>query len=223
VRFVASNARLVALTAHESIDAGGRMSGLAGDLRLTIRVLRRSPWWTALAVAMLGIGIGATTALFSLVDAVAVRQRDGALAVRGEAVSANFVEVFGVQPVLGRGFVPEDAAPGAEPVMLVSFAFWERYFDGDVNVSGQVVFVDDVPYTVIGVMPRPFQTTFLGPPSVFWTPYAHSRSPQRERDLGVEIVARLAQASRQPRPSARFERLQQPSLNRLGRPLAGSP
>lgn len=46
------------------------MSRLAGDLRLAIRVLRRSPWWTALAAGMLAIGIGATTALFSLVDAV---------------------------------------------------------------------------------------------------------------------------------------------------------
>src|SRR5262245_32417064 len=136
------------------------MGDLHADLRFAFRALIRSPWFTALAVVTLAIGIGGTTALFSLVDTVVLRPLpfkdphrlveiwgedaarggmrvpapifealvaraptlaaiaihspsgavlrtpDGPLDVRGQRVSANFIDVMGIRPLAGRGFLP---------------------------------------------------------------------------------------------------------------------
>lgn len=222
------------------------MTSFAADLRFAARTLARSPWFTALAVGTLAVGIGATTAIFSLVDAVILRplpfrepaqlveiwgqddnragmrvpgavlaalrdqsqtlqaigthdpsggrmrSPDGALELRGESVSANFVEVFGVPPFAGRGFMPDDERPGAPAVMLVSFSFWRQQLGSDPAAVGRSLFLDDVPHTVIGIMPPEFRTNFQATPLDFWTPHAGNRSRDRERELGYEIVARLA-------------------------------
>jgi putative ABC transport system permease protein len=224
------------------------MSVLLADLRFAARTLARSPAFTALAVATLAVGIGATTALFSLLDTVllrplpyhephrlveiwgrddrrtgrrvpaaileALRARskslqvigthdpaggdlrtpEGLVDIRGEAVSANFVDVFGVPPMIGRPFVPQDEEPGAPAVMLVSFSFFRRELRGDPDAVGRTFFFDDVPYTVVGIMPPMFATRFDSAvfPTEFWTPFAGSRSREREREAGYEVVARLA-------------------------------
>ena len=222
------------------------MTDVLGDLRFAARTLIRSPWFTSLAVLTLAVGIGATTAVFSLVDAVLVRPMpfkephrlveiwgrdhertgmrvpgaildalrlraktlqaigthdpsggvlrgtEGGIDIRGEAVSANFVDVFGVPPLVGRGFAPEDERPGAPAVMLVSFSFWQQHLGADPDGVGRTVYLDAVPYTVVGIMPRDFRTIFRSGGPVFWTPYAASRSRERERELGYEVVARLA-------------------------------
>jgi putative ABC transport system permease protein len=222
------------------------MTAVLADLRFAARALARSPGFTFVVVATLAVGIGAATALFSLVDAVLLRplpfrepQRlveiwgqdgertgmripgplldavrasartlqvigthdpyggvlhrgAGAVDVRGETVSANFTAVFGVQPRIGRAFVPEDERPGAPAVMLVSHDFWQRFLDAAPDAVGRTVYLDTVPYTVIGVMPADFRTTFLSSRVGFWTPFAGSRSRERERELGYEVVARLA-------------------------------
>jgi putative ABC transport system permease protein len=233
------------------------MDTFGADLRSAARSLRRTPGFSALAIATIAVSIGLTTALYSLVDAVvfrplpyvephrlveiwgrddrrtgmrvpgvvleALRARattlhvigthdptagvlqtaEGLVDIRGETVSATLVEVFGVHPLVGRGFVAEDERQGAAAVMLVSFTFWQRYLAGAADAVGHVVYLDEVPYTVVGVMPPEFATAFLASPPEFWTPYAGNRSRDRERELGYELVARLAphvtieQASRQ--------------------------
>jgi len=219
---------------------------LFADIRFAIRTLRRTPWFTALAIVTLAVGIGGTTALFSLVDAVlfrplpfyephrlveiwgrddrrtgmrvpgpileALRERsktlqaigthdpsggvlrtsEGPIDIRGEAVSANFLDVFGVRPLAGRGFVPDDERPDAPAVMLVSFAFWQQHLGANPDAVGRTVYLDAVPYTVVGIMPAEFATRFLALRPEFWTPYAGNRSRARERELGYELVARLA-------------------------------
>ena len=122
------------------------------------------------------------------------RTPGGLVDIRGEAVSANFVDVFGVQPFLGRGFVPQDEQTGAPAVMLVNYSFFRRELRGEADAVGRTLFFDDVPHTVVGIMPPTFATRFDSTvfPTEFWTPYAGSRSREREREMGYELVARLA-------------------------------
>ncbi len=86
------------------------------------------------------------------------------LAAGGEAryaqglyVTADFFRVLGVQPILGRGFTPEDDAPGCgSPSAVVSHAFWQRELGGDPNAPGRTVTLDGRPFRVLGVTPASF-------------------------------------------------------------------
>jgi predicted permease len=89
---------------------------------------------------------------------------DGTTAVAAGVVSANFFEVLGVRPLLGRGF--DDArdaggTPTGDAAML-SFSFWQRRFAGDPAAIGQTMTLNGWPFTVVGVLPRSFYTT-IGP------------------------------------------------------------
>jgi putative ABC transport system permease protein len=217
----------------------------SSDIRHAARALQRAPWFTGLAVATLAIGIGGTTALFSMVNAVLLRSlpfgdpgrmveiwgedasrtgmrvpgaivealrarsttlaaiavhspfagilstADGAVDLRGERVSANFTDVTGVPPLIGRGFLPEEGEPGAPPVMLVSFGFWQRYLGGDHAALGRTMYFQSTPYVVVGVMPPSFRTRF-GVPLEFWTPYVADNVRELEQSSGYELTARLA-------------------------------
>lgn len=73
-------------------------------------------------------------------------------------VSGNYFEALGVRPLLGRFFLPsEGKTPGADPVMVLSYAYWKRYFGGDPNVIGRHVSLDGHPMTIIGVAPRSYK------------------------------------------------------------------
>ena len=96
----------------------------------------------------------------------------GAVAERvpGLRVSTNLLEALRVSPALGRGFLEEDAAAGAENVMLISYDFWKRHFGDGENAIGAVVYLQKEPYRVIGVMPRGFR--FPYPDTTYWIPYS---------------------------------------------------
>lgn len=81
--------------------------------------------------------------------------------------TANTFQVLGVKPVLGRDFVASDQQPGAEPVVILRYDFWQRRFGKNPAVVGQVVQLNGVPTTVIGVMPQGF--SFPEDQSL-WTP-----------------------------------------------------
>ena len=75
--------------------------------------------------------------------------------VFGELVSANFFDVLGVRPVLGRGFSPdEDTTP--RPVAVISYALWSTQFGGDRAILGKTIQLDQMEYSVVGVAPRDF-------------------------------------------------------------------
>ncbi len=77
--------------------------------------------------------------------------------VRGELVSGNFFDVLGARPWLGRLFTQDDdRTPGAHPVAVLSYEFWERRFAKDMNVVGKTIIVNEHPLTVIGVTPPGF-------------------------------------------------------------------
>src|ERR1041385_5347512 len=77
--------------------------------------------------------------------------------VRGELVSGNFFDVLGVKPWSGRFFTQDDdRTPGAHPVAVLSYAFWESRFNKDPNLIGKTILVNEHPLTVLGVTPPGF-------------------------------------------------------------------
>jgi predicted permease len=191
------------------------MSTLMQDLRYAVRTLTRTPAFTIVVVLTLALGIGANTAIFSLMDQVLLRllpvknprelvQLDGPGTFRGrttnertfshpmyrdlrdrsdafgglvarapatatltyrgqterveaELISGNTFAVLGVQPALGRGLTDDDdRTPGAHPVAVVSYGFWQRRFAGDPAVLNQVLTINSTPMTVVGVAPKGF-------------------------------------------------------------------
>jgi putative ABC transport system permease protein len=69
-------------------------------------------------------------------------------------VSHNFFDVLGITPVVGRSFAASDDQPGAEPVLLLSYSYWQSKFGADPAIVGQVFEMNDKPHTVIGVLPN---------------------------------------------------------------------
>jgi putative ABC transport system permease protein len=216
------------------------------DLRYGLRALRKRPAFTAVAVVTLALGIGANTAIFSVVNTVLLRPlpykdperlvmvwedatkhgypRDtpaaanfvdwreqnkvfegmAALAdqsfnltgvgdperLEGQRVSANLFNLLGVEPKLGRGFLPEEDAPGAGRAVILSHGLWQRRFGADPKVVGRALDLNGQSYTVVGVMPQDFQ--FPSPEAEVWVPIAFTQRQAASRgNHYLEVVARL--------------------------------
>jgi putative ABC transport system permease protein len=185
------------------------------DLRLSVRALRSTPIVSAVAILSLALGIGANTAMFSLVNSLLLRALpvkeprqlailgdtgdpragaytyaiwneirhrpalfDGAFAwsatrfnlskggqtefIDGVWASGEFFQTLGVPAMLGRTFTDTDDERGGGPdgpVAVISYAYWQRRYDGDPRVVGQTIDVERVPFTIIGVTPP----SFFGP------------------------------------------------------------
>jgi predicted permease len=174
------------------------------ELRDSVRSLLRSPGFAIAAVAILALGIGANTAIFSLADAVILRPlpavqdpagladlwggsvsyplytslRDGsagtaklaaasyrslslenadqARMTTGAVVSANYFDVLGVRPAMGRFFQPGEDE-GGETVAVLADGLWQREFGADPAILGRSIRVNGVPVTVVGVAPEGFR------------------------------------------------------------------
>jgi putative ABC transport system permease protein len=82
--------------------------------------------------------------------------------VSGDYIGPELAAFLGASPLLGRAFTPEDACPGAAPVVLLSEGLWRRRFGGRSDVTGHAIMLDGRSYTVVGVMPRDFGRWILG-------------------------------------------------------------
>jgi predicted permease len=231
------------------------------DLRFSARSFLRSPGFTATTLLSLALGIGATTAIYSLVDQVILhalpvreperlvlvdwngddlltyvtgsinlmpypicrdlqqqtRFLDGVLCraeievnltaggdpmpVAAEIVSGSYFTVLGVGPALGRVIEPaDDTAPGAGPVVVLSFDFWQARFGGAADIVGRKVLVGNHPMTVAGVAAAGFRGVDVGAVPAFWIPtsmYASANLDTGDEDLlnghtrWLQILARL--------------------------------
>src|SRR5262245_17531037 len=91
--------------------------------------------------------------------------------VWGELVSGNYFDVMGVKPALGRGFLPEeDRTPNARPVVVISHSLWQGRFNSDQGVVGKAVYLNGLPFTVVGVMPESFLGSIFFIRDSFWAP-----------------------------------------------------
>src|SRR6185436_17127868 len=222
---------------------GVSMSSLLQDLRFALRSLAKHPGFAAVIVLTLALGIGADTAIFSVVNAsllrplpygeperlVLVEARRGAdglgvswldyldwkersrsfadlayfqearihlgLAEGAEAAGAvmttgNLFSVLGVQPVLGRAFLPEETRPGAAKVAVISQELWRGRFGGDPRVLGKAVRIEGESHAIVGVMPAGFHFPSNADLWACVEPLEReNRNPRTVR--GMEVVGRL--------------------------------
>lgn len=194
---------------------GGAIERAAQDLKYVFRQIRRNPGFTAIAVLTLALGLGAITAMFSIVNGVLLEPMkyrdpdrlyvaDTVVAPRfkavgrwpvnarhfhewrksgtsweqialldgmsptltgtgeperlsGLAVSYNFFRTLGVEPALGRDFLPEEELPGTSHVVILADSFWRTRFASDPSVLGRTIILDGEPNVVIGIMPPAFR------------------------------------------------------------------
>jgi len=96
--------------------------------------------------------------------------------VLGSRVSRGYFRLFGVAPLLGRVLLDEEDAPGREHVVVLSHRLWTRRYGADASIVGRDVRLNDVPHTVVGVMPPSFD--YLSEREELWVPIAFT--PERE-------------------------------------------
>ncbi|HEV8182539.1 MAG TPA: ABC transporter permease, partial [Candidatus Angelobacter sp.] len=180
------------------------MGTLFQDVRYGLRMLRKNPGFAAVAVLTLALGIGANSAIFTVVNAVLLQPlpypepdrlvylNEGnafssigypnyvdwaaqnhvfenigstqdasfvltghgeAVLIPGTYIANGFLPALRVKPQMGRSILPSDDKPGATPVALISYKFWQQRLGGDPNVLHTAIQLDDRAYTVVGVMP----------------------------------------------------------------------
>jgi putative ABC transport system permease protein len=227
------------------------------DLRFGLRMLRKKPSFTIAAVLTLALGIGATTAIFSVVNSLLLKPMPYANAsqlilvkgtsarvptfsvsfpdfhdyqaqsqsfsqmasdmkagfnlsgvsqpefVGGYYVTQNFLSTLGVNPMLGRDFLPEEEKTGTAPVVLISYRLWQSRMEGDPKVVGRNIQLDGRSYAVVGVLPASFffldTSDILAPIGLYpFQDVLIERSSRGDTDL----VGRLAPGANLARASA---------------------
>ncbi len=112
-----------------------------------------------------------------------------AVRVRGARVTANFFDVLGVPPALGRAFAPGDDRPGAARVVVLSHRIWQERLHGDPNALGRQIDVNAVPRTIIGIMPPRF--AYPARQVELWLPLALDPARTRPATLNLIGIGRL--------------------------------
>lgn len=106
-------------------------------------------------------------------------------------VSASFFSLFGVKPLLGRGFLPLEDRPGGPPVVIITQGLWQRHFESTPGILGKAVTLDRNSYTVVGVLPATFE--FPGSAKVdLFIPFRLPDAPLAGRTvMFVNVIGRL--------------------------------
>jgi predicted permease len=116
-----------------------------------------------------------------------------------ELVSGGFFQTIGTKAAIGRTLLPSDDSPEAAPVLMLSYAYWQRDFGGSANVAGRAVKLNGLPFTIVGVAEQGFEGLSPGNQSDIWLPFSvRARLTQRwtpdQEDAGawwIAIVGRL--------------------------------
>lgn len=108
----------------------------------------------------------------------------------GSLVSANYFQVLGVKPHVGRLFSPESLASAHEPTVVLSYSLWRRCYQRDPQICGKTIWLDNESYTVLGVTPKHFSGVHRFPPRDIWCP-ADVRGGMG-RNSSFSLVGRLA-------------------------------
>ena len=112
--------------------------------------------------------------------------------VSGARASSGIFDVLGVQPALGRGFLPAEDRAGAPPVAVISHALWMRRYHGDRAAVGQPIVLSGRPYTLVGVLPEGFHSPAMWPrtPEV-WVPLGLDPNVGRRDARMLRVIGRL--------------------------------
>jgi putative ABC transport system permease protein len=102
-------------------------------------------------------------------------------------VSADFFSLLGVNPLLGRTIIAGDQGPQGVRALVINHSLWQRRFGGNPDVIGQKVFLDDEPYTIVGVMPPHF--FYYGRDA--WLPFSFDLNQMQRQMRGFGVLARL--------------------------------
>jgi predicted permease len=234
------------------------------DARYAVRSLRRQPLFALTVILTLALGIGATTTIYSLFDALVFRPlpvphperlaivgdpakvgsnwfgspktdyvsyplykdvRDGShvfsglyasgalnvdLAAPGadtataehpsaRAVSGSFFSVLDLRAFAGRTFTGDDDRASADPVAVLSYAYWQRRFGGERSIVGSTVHLSGVPVTIVGIGPRSFTGDIVGESTDLWLSMSvvprlrHSETLLDDRTASwLQVMGRLA-------------------------------
>ena len=111
--------------------------------------------------------------------------------VVGASVSPNLFPMLGAQTLLGRTFLPEEAQPGRDHEVVLSYGLWKRVFGGNTSVIGSTIDIDGVPNSVVGVMPAGFA---YPDEAEIWGPLAFSPGDLSENSRGghgLEVLGRV--------------------------------
>jgi putative ABC transport system permease protein len=159
-------------------------------------------------------GLFEHAAAFDSMGAYTLLETGRAERLSGAWVTPDFFRVFGVQPVLGRGFVAGDATPGHDNVIVLSYALWKRSFGGDPGAVGKPVRTGYELKTVIGVMPPGFDfprladvRTFMywaPEQSDFWAPLTITQQLVQQGNFNYGVVGRLKDGVTPQRAAEQF-------------------
>ncbi len=196
------------------------LDAIGQDLRYAVRWIRKNPGFGAIAILSLGIGIGANTTIFSLVNTVllqplAYQDPNRVFAVRevvfnsrgegsvspvnpaharewskqcpsleqvalmraasasvvaggepwsipGAEVTHNLFTLFGVEPILGRTFLPAEEREGNHRVVILSESLWRTRFNSDRSLIGRSILIDGQSHLVVGIVPTPLRLPYHG-------------------------------------------------------------
>ncbi|MEJ2503572.1 MAG: ADOP family duplicated permease [Gemmatimonadota bacterium] len=109
--------------------------------------------------------------------------------LEAEVVGPGIFDVLGVAPVLGRGLLPEDGVAGAAGSAVISHDLWQRRFGGEADVLGRGVVLDDVAFSIVGVMPQGFRG--LSFDTEIWVPLGPFSSPETFTERGSRWLAAI--------------------------------
>jgi predicted permease len=141
-------------------------------------------------------------AAFQLATFSLARSKDEVPQMRaGLEVSDNFFSVLGVQPALGRSFLPQESARGGSPAVVLSYGFWQDQFNGDKEVLGRTIRISGTDFTIVGVAPRAFtgvdqyiRPSFMVPAVLTQQLNGAAKDPMENRgDYSYTLYGRLRQ------------------------------